>query len=529
MWQGKEQQKLRLPISIQTFREVRESGCYYVDKTTYIERLANEGKSYFLSRPRRFGKSLFLDTIKEAFECSRELFEGLTIHDRWDWSAPRPVVCLSFGSGYFTERVGLSTDLLAQLERIESEAGVHDAGLGCEAVALPGRFRRLLAELHRRWGRRVVVLVDEYDKPILDAIGDPDTARANRDFLRGFYAVIKDSDEHVRFALLTGVSKFSKVSLFSGLNNLIDITLESEFSSICGYTDDDLDTVFATELHGLDRDRIREWYNGYSWLGSEKVYNPYDVLLLFRKRRFGAYWSETGTPKFLVDTLIERGVSTVSLGDIVAGEDLLSTFDIDYIAVEALLFQTGYLTVVGEENRGAVLPLYRLDYPNLEVRMSLNRVLFRQLAQDHSLEHLDRSNLPQLLRDGDLGGIRGLLHRLYASIPYEWYTNNTITRFEGYYASVFYSYFAAQGFDIKVEDSSSHGRLDMAVCYAGSVFLFEFKVAGAGASPPVQPLEQMRERGYPDKYRSTEEPVYLIGVVFDPEKRNIAAFETALA
>ena len=281
----------KLPIGIQTFREIREEGCYYVDKTAWVLRLVDEGKHYFLSRPRRFGKSLLLDTIKELFEGSEELFRGLAIHDQWDWT-PRPVVRISFGSGDFAEPGYLREDMAAQLEDIEEQAGV---GPG-EANA-PLRFRRLIRALHRRSGQRVAVLVDEYDKPILDALPVPDVAWANRDFLRSIYSVIKDCDAHVKFTLLTGVSKFSKVSIFSGINNLIDLTLDPACSAICGYTDADLDTVFAPELSGLDRDEIRRWYNGYCWRGDEKVYNPFDVLLLFRSREFKAHWFETGSPQ----------------------------------------------------------------------------------------------------------------------------------------------------------------------------------------------------------------------------------------
>ncbi|MCY4484211.1 MAG: AAA family ATPase [Spirochaetaceae bacterium] len=248
----------RLPIGMQTFRTVREEDCYYVDKTPYIARLLDEGRHYFLSRPRRFGKSLFLDTLKELFEGNEELFTGLHIHDRGD-----------------------------------------------------------------------------------------------------------------RFTFVTGVSKFSKVSLFSDLNNLTDITLDPAYSAICGYTEGDLETVFAPELAGLDRERVREWYNGYNWLGAESVYNPYDVLLLLRRRKFGAHWFETGTPAFLVDTLFERRIASVSLDEMLGTEDLLSAFDVGSIGTEALLFQTGYLTIMGEEELGG-MELYRLGYPNREVRQSLN-------------------------------------------------------------------------------------------------------------------------------------------------------------
>ena len=279
----------KLPLGIQTFREIRSGDHYYVDKTAYVRRLLDEGKHYFLSRPRRFGKSLFLDTCKELFEGNEPLFRGLDIHDRWDWSIRHPVLRLSFGGGNFMEPGSLHTNLMAQLDAVERRSGVAS-----ECRSGPERLAALVEALHRKAGRTVAVLVDEYDKPILDALDTPDVARANRDFLRGVYGVVKDADAHVRFSFFTGVSKFSKVSLFSGLNNLIDITLEPEFSAVCGYTDRDLDTVFAPELPGLDRDQIREWYNGYRWLG-EEVYNPFDILLLFRRRKFGAYWFETGT------------------------------------------------------------------------------------------------------------------------------------------------------------------------------------------------------------------------------------------
>ena len=211
----------KLPIGVQTFREIREDGCYYVDKTPFIEQLIERGKHYFLSRPRRFGKSLLLDTFKELFEGSEALFQGLAIHHRWDWSVRRPVVRLSFGKGDFTEPGYVKKNVMAQLATAEQEAGLP----GVFDTA-PERFADLIKGLHRQSGRRVAVLVDEYDKPILDAMDLPDVALANRNYLRGLYATIKDTDASVRFTLLTGVSKFSKVNLFSGLNNLWDITLD---------------------------------------------------------------------------------------------------------------------------------------------------------------------------------------------------------------------------------------------------------------------------------------------------------------
>ena len=505
-----------LPIGIQTLRKIREQNCYYVDKTPYIGRLFEEGTHYFLSRPRRFGKSLFLDTLKELFEGNESLFEGMDIHERWNWSVRHPVLRLDFSGGDYEDPEGLRRNLTAQLDGIERRAGVRSDGAG------PERLASLLEALHEKAGERVAVLIDEYDKPILDVLHEPEVARANRAFLRSLYSNIKFADAHIRFTFLAGVSKFSKVSLFSGLNNLIDITLDPVYSSICGYTDADLDEVFAPELAGLDRERIRDWYNGYHWLGEEKVYNPFDILLLLRRRRFGAYWFETGTPAFLVETLFERRISTVSLGETLGSDELLSAFDVEHIGTEALLFQTGYLTIESEEELGGET-LYRLGYPNREVRQSLNRSLLRRLVQDTARQTANSVRLYRLLEANDFEGMKDLFHAFFASIPYEWYTNNHIASYEGYYASVFYSYFAASGFDITVEDSSSHGRLDMAVRAAGRTYLFEFKVVEL--SPPGSAMAQLRTRGYADKYRSTGDAIYLVAVEFSRESRNLTAFE----
>ena len=511
----------RLPIGIQTFREIRERDCYYVDKTAYLQRLLDEGKHYFLSRPRRFGKSLFLDTCKELFEGNEPLFEGLAIHDGWDWSVRYPVVRLSFGSGNFKQPGHVEASLMEQLAAAERRATVVT-----EYSTAPGRLASLLEALHERAGQPVAVLIDEYDKPILDALDVPEVARANRDFLRGLYAVVKDADAHIRFSFITGVSKFSKVSLFSGLNNLNDITLDPRYSAICGYTEVDLDTVFMPELPGLDRKEIRDWYNGYGWLGEEKVYNPFDILLLFDKRKFGAWWFETGTPAFLVETLFKRQVSSLDLDGMVGGADLLSTFDVDDIATEALLFQTGYLTIEDEEDLGGE-PLYRLCCPNREVRQSLNRSLLRYLVRDRSHQTANSVRLYRLLEANDLAGLDTLFQAFFASIPYEWYTNNDIASYEGYYASVFYSHFAGLGLDVTVEDSTSHGRLDMAVRFNDNVYLFEFKVVEM--APEGAAMAQLKEKRYADKYRGLGQPIHLIAVEFSKDARNVAAFEVERA
>ena len=506
--------KRKLPIGIQTFREIREEGSYYVDKTTYARMLAEEGKHYFLSRPRRFGKSLFVDTLKELFEGAEPLFRGLDVHERWDWSVRHPVLRLDFSVGDFNDPDWLHRNLMTQLDAVEKRAGVE-----CGYPDASDRFHNLIAELHGRAGQRVVVLVDEYDKPILDALGKPEVARANRDFLRGLYAAVKFSDAHIRFTFLTGVSKFSKVSLFSGLNNLVDITLEPAYSAICGYTDADLDAVFAPELPGLDRDEIRRWYNGYNWLGAEKVYNPFDILLLFRRRAFRAYWFETGTPTFLIETLLRRGVASPDLDGMTGNDALLSAFDVDEMSTEALLFQTGYLTIVGEDEFDNE-PLYRLGYPNHEVKRSLNASLLRAMTPGGQAQ--DPVRLRRLLESNDFAGLEAAFRAFFAGIPHQWHTRNEIARYEGYYASVVYSWFAAAGLDVRVEDSAARGRLDMAVPFGGQVYLFEFKTVER--EPEGRALAQLKERDYAAKYRHLGQPIHLIGVEFSRAERNVAAF-----
>ena len=507
----------KLPIGIQTFAKIREDNHYYVDKTGFVLSLINLGSHYFLSRPRRFGKSLFLDTLKELFEGNEPLFRGLYAHDQWNWAIPYPVIRISFGGGVVRDRLDLEATLHQQLS--------YHEGRFDQPAAFPdirSRFLELIRLVHAQTGRRVVILIDEYDKPILDRIEEPDVAREIREGLKDFYSVIKDSDAHVKFAFLTGVSKFSKVSLFSGLNNLEDITLDKRYSAICGYTDSDVDTVFAPELEGLDRCEIRQWYNGYNWLG-DAVYNPFDLLLLFRNREFRPWWFETGTPTFLVKYLAEKGFFTPDLAGLRSSMTLLSTFDVGNIAPEALLFQTGYLTIkqVDEPIRGQWV--YTLCYPNHEVETSLNSALLGGYLAEERGSFEVRLRLLDILKADDLPALRDLFNSFFASIPHDWYRKNPLAGYEGYYASVFYSYFAALGLEITVEDSTSKGRIDMTVRFNGRIYLFEFKVVEM--VPEGKALEQLKNKGYADKYRQHGEPISLIGVEFSRKSRNIVGFE----
>ena len=540
----------RLPVGIQTFRQIREEGYYYVDKTAHAQRIADGfGKHYFLSRPRRFGKSLFVDTLKELYEGSESLFRGLAIHDAWDWSKRHPVVRLSFAGGNFKRPGELRASTVQQLAAAERRARLPASDIPSPA----GRFADLLEALHERTRERVVVLVDEYDKPILNALegsapsnGRGEThaaaanaqATANRDDLRGLYGTLKDCDAHVELSFITGVSKFSKVSLFSDLNFLTDLTLNPYYAAICGYTEADLDTVFAPELPGLDRDRIRAWYNGYNWRGNENVYNPWAILHLFASREFKAHWFETATPRFLIDTLIGRCFSAPDLEGLHADDDLLSAFDAASVATEALLFQTGYLTIVAEEKDPDGAPLYHLGYPNREVRRGLSRGLLDALAPNWRSTGSGIA-LRRVLAAEDWTGLEALFRKLLAGIPHDWHRRNDIARYEGYWSSVFYAFFQASMDGVAVEDTTSRGRLDMTVVLGDRAFLFEFKVvqraavsakpAGATSGPASHTdspaLAQLKARRYADKYRAPGRNVHLIGVEVSAETRNITAFD----
>jgi hypothetical protein len=457
-----------------------------------------------------------VDTLDALFSGEEKLFQGLAIHENWDWTRRYPVIRISFGDGVLASRAELDGKIHEILTDNENRLGVKSPH-----QSISGRFSGLIHATRAQFGVQVVVLVDEYDKPILDNLTRPQIATEMRDGLRNLYSVIKGADADVRFAFLTGVSKFSKVSLFSGLNNLRDITISREYSAICGYTEQDLDEVFAPELDGLEREQIRHWYNGYNWTG-EAVYNPFDVLLLLQERQFRPWWFETATPTFLVNLLTERQAWLPNLGQLETDAALLSAFDVDYISTEALLFQSGYLTIDEEELISGNY-FYRLRYPNIEVCQSLNAVLLDAWTANQSVVVQQRKSLYRLLQKNDFEQIQTLIASFFDSIPTDWYRNNPIARYEGYYASVFYAYFASLGLDIVPEDSSTAGRLDMALRFNQQVYLFEFKVIEL--APEGRALAQIKQRGYADKYRGQGQPIHLIGVEFSREQRSVVGFE----
>ncbi len=519
--------KLNLPIGYSAFRSLREDGCYYVDKTPHIQKMVEGPIFCFLCRPRRFGKTLLVDTLKELFEGSEELFRGLHIHDHWDWSVRHPVVRLSFDADYRAPGI-LNNHVIRQLIAIEEDAGVEPPTLEYSGVE---RLQHLIRELHRATGRQVVVLVDDYDKPNLDTLENEDLISDNRDYLRGLYGIIKGCARHVHFVFLTGISMYPKVGQFSGMNNLYDISLSPKFGDICGFTDADLDTVFAPELPELDRGEIRKWYNGYSWLGEENVYNPIDILLLFQKRRFESHWYRTGTPSYLHDRLAKGGLNTLDLENLVVHKMDLTDFNVERVKINAMLFQHGYLTIADLEDRDYGT-CYTLKYPNHGVRLSLNEELVAAVTGKLK-EASDRGEeLIRLLQANDFDGFAKEMRSFYAAVPNERYASSEVSRYEAFYAGLLFACFIANGVDVKVEESSSEGRANLVVCTGGEVFVLEFKVAAKGKqveSKVVEALAQMRGKGYALPHQSPGRKVHLLAVVFSRKKRNLAALRVEKA
>jgi hypothetical protein len=510
----------KLPIGIQTFEKIRDKkeDYLYIDKTHLVLDLIQSNSYYFLSRPRRFGKSLFLDTIKALAEGKKELFEGLYIYDKWDWNTNYPVIKISFGAGVTQSVDDLDKTIVWLIDENQERLGVtchyKDSVKNC--------LLELIKKASQKYNQKVVILIDEYDKPILDTITNKPLAQQIRDGLKNIYSVIKESDPYIKFAFLTGVSKFSKVSLFSGLNNLEDISLNPNYATICGYTHNDVKTSFAERLEGVDLEELKRWYNGYNFLG-EGVYNPFDILLFFSKNNiYSHYWFETGSPSFLIEVLKEQKYFLPHLETLYMSETDLGSFDVNDIKIETLLFQTGYLTIEEVKTRFNQR-IFKLTYPNLEVRTALNERIFRYLLTDTMLQ---RNPIFDAIEFQDMQQFEKVIYQLFASIPYNSYVNNDIQNYEGYYANVMYAYLAGLGIAFIAEDVTNLGRIDLTIATPDmrQVYIIEFKVVET-KSTTVDALEQIKTKKYHEKYQAKADEIILIGITFSKEEKNICKFE----
>ncbi len=507
-----------LPIGVQTFGKLINEGYLYVDKTQEIYQLLRGPGVYFLSRPRRFGKSLLLSTLAAIFAGQRELFEGLWLAQS-DYAWPvHPVIRIDF-SLFRVENAEQLEQKLA--ERLGEIAADHEVVLGA------GDYQKKLRDLMRALADRagVVILIDEYDKPIIDNIDHPAAAAEIREVLKSFYAVIKGMDAYVRFVFLTGVSKFSKVGVFSGLNNLKDITLDNRYATLLGFTQEELERdfrdyiqVFAENTDATSPElmrRIRDWYNGFRFSKrGAPVYNPFSLLLVCDMQDFRNYWFETGTPTFLIRLLKSKGYDVRELESLRVNELTFSSYEIEDLRPVPLLWQTGYLTIKDYDPRSR---LYRLSYPNYEVQNAfMHHLLDAFSSASDGLIGGHLWDLLDALQAQAWEAFFAALGVFFAGIPYDIQIPQ-----ERYYQTVFYLIFKLMGLQIGAEVRTNRGRIDAVIELDEGVFIFEFKLDGTAEVA----LAQIAARGYDEQYQRAERPIYHIGVAFSTETRSITEWQ----
>lgn len=498
---------MKYPIGIQTFENIITDGYVYVDKTKTISKLLG-GKIFFLSRPRRFGKSLLISTLSSIFEGRKDLFKGLYIEDKIDWKA-YPVIHLSLNSISNKEvdlRIALWDMMLSTAKKY---------GILLSNKTLGGLFKELIEELSKQG--QVVLLIDEYDKPLISFIEDTETFEKNRNILKEFYGVIKDADQYLKFVFITGVSRFSKVSLFSDLNNLTDISLNQDFCDICGYTETDMHHYFTERIAEIATEKnistaelfekVKRKYNGYNFYGEARMYNPWSVLNFLYTGKLDNYWFETGTPTFLAQ--LAAHFQTSSEGVIVDKQEL-GKLRFDEEGLNVLLYQTGYLTIDEEVEDG----LFKLKHPNEEVSESFTRFLLAEYA--HSTLGVVRfisSNVRKALQAKDAEGFKTALNPIFAKIPSQIFNKNA----EAYYHSVVHLVFMMLYYNVQSEINTNKGRIDTVLLQANEVWIVEFKLNSSAQAA----LDQIINNDYAGQYRNSGKAIYAFGVNFSSETKQI--------
>ena len=497
----------RLPIGIQTFRDIVQNDYLYVDKTEKIFDLVDNPKGvYFLSRPRRFGKSLLISTLNEIFEGNKELFNNQWIYKAdYAWEK-HPVVRIDFSKSKARNSDELINYIIYQLDKTAQLYGIT-----LEQAQYDIKFDELLTKLSGI--NKVVVLIDEYDKPIIDNIENKELAIELREILKGFYTIIKACDEYIRFVLLTGVSKFSRAGVFSGLNNLEDISMDKRYSSLLGITREEMRSSFKEHIdqfagsEGVGKseliEKIRYWYDGFCFSRScEKVFNPFSALLLFKKLSFGNYWFESATPSFLIKLMKKKEFDLTGLDGVNISESAFSSYEIENLKIIPILFQTGYLTIT-EYNKERME--YTLAYPNFEVKNSMTECLAEAYSfVERELVHGYAWKLIDALRDQDFETFFDTLHIFFANIPYDLHISK-----ERYYQTVFYLIFSLIGLKVEAEVKTNKGRID-AVIIDKDIYIFEFKFDGN----KDHALNQIKDKKYFEKYQGAGKEIYLLGVEF---------------
>lgn len=516
----------KLPVGVQSFEKIRTNGYIYVDKTEYVYEMVHSGIPFFLSRPRRFGKSLLLSTLKAYWEGKRELFSGLAIEElekenpgAWqEW----PVFYFDFNRNGYETIHSLEDILEVHLKEWEEVYHVQNSG-----NPLPARFQNLLKAAKEQTGKESVILIDEYDKPLLDALANSEIEEHNKAVFKGFFGTLKGYDQYIKFVFITGITKFSKISIFSDLNQLQDISLTRKYANVCGITDAELSKYLAPEIEALGeaihlssdecRKKLKEQYDGYHFYpDTDGVYNPFSLLNALSLQEFAPFWYETGTPSFLISRIRETGYDAKSFttNQLYADRFALSDFRIDNPDPVPILYQTGYLTIKG------YLPdteSFILGYPNKEVKYGFLRSLAPVYMNEDSGAALQIKMFAKDVQNADIDSLQNRFRQLFARLPYGAKEDYEERDFQ----NVIYIVFLLLGEYVHTEVHLSTGRADCVVETKNYIYLFEFKRDKSAD----EALSQMNEKKYYDLYAADERKLFRIGVNFDSKQRNITEWK----
>jgi len=515
-------ESVKYPVGVQDFESLRKDNYLYIDKTALIYKLVNTGRYYFISRPRRFGKSLLVSTLSAYFQGKKELFEGLAIEElEKDWKRV-PVFHLDLNNGKYDSLEGLNAVLNDHLSRWESIYGTRPS-----EQTLSLRFAGVIERAHQQTGERVAILIDEYDKPLLQNIGNDEMQEKLRATLRSFYSVIKGNDKDITFGLLTGVTKFGKLSVFSDLNSPDDISISRQWSALCGITEEELRTQLSVgidemaEANGMTRDetlaRLKKKYDGYHFHRNvEGVYNPFNLLCALRKKEFEDYWFETGTPTFLVKLLQQSDYNLNDLTQEEQSADMLNSIEYAELNPIPMLYQSGYLTIRGyDEEFGN----YKLGFPNEEVERGFIRFLLPAYAPRR--DNKSAFFVENFVRDVRKGDIDTFLKRLQTMFADNSYTVQGDK--ELYFQNTMYVIFKMMGFYVDIERTTSYGRIDMVVKTNDNIYVIEIKLDGTAD----EALKQIEEKGYAAPYAMDKRKLYKIGINFASDIRGISEWKIA--
>jgi hypothetical protein len=502
----------KLSTGQQVFSLIREKEQIYVDKTNFLHKIIDsEEPFWFLARPRRFGKSLLINTLLEIFLGKKELFSGLYIEDKITWEE-YPVLHFDFSKIGFRD-MGLKDAIDAKLKDLAKNYNVKlkKRGIG-------NKFSELMEEVKNKTGKQVVILIDEYDKPITDVleVGENTAARDNRDTLRTFYGEVKGSSEFIRLFFVTGIARFARVSIFSDLNNLTDLSELDDYHNLLGYTQEELTQYFSPHLNFIAEEKnitldelllqVKAWYNGFSWNGKERVYNPYSILRFLQAREFKNFWFASGTPKFLIELLKKEEVYDISGIEVDISET--ENIDIDNLGLVTLFFQTGYLTVKEKSDD----EMYTLVYPNKEVAESMQKQILANYSGKLSNVGVAKS-LAKAVKNNDFVMLETAVNTLFASVPHQIFDSSQ----EKYFHAILFLAFKLCGYHIHCEVSTSQGRADAVMYFENRIYIFEFKLNDSAKTA----IQQIHDRGYYKQFLGQNKDIYLIGINFSGKTKSV--------